>query len=219
MASSPWSRGVPPSPHAPLGARAAGNSFFPMLVAVVTPSFDDLKEAAQKGGWACDDLKELAAKPEAKKFILDCMHAECKEAKLKTFELPQVRRLSEQISPNLPHAAPHVCRTSSSHLPPSLTVVCDVPPSLTVVCDAPGCTGGHPRGRAQRAQPGLLHRERLPHAHIQAQAAAAAQKVPGAGGRHVRRPRAGPDQVQVAMAATGHEGRGVWWDGEFEWVT
>merc|ERR550514_1415853 len=48
-----------------------GNSFFPMLVAVVTPDFTELKTAAKAGGWYVDDLKALAAKPEAKKFILD----------------------------------------------------------------------------------------------------------------------------------------------------
>merc|ERR1719240_2501934 len=50
-----------------------GNSFLPMLVAVVTPDFASLKEAATAGGWFCEDTAELAAKPEAKKFILEAM--------------------------------------------------------------------------------------------------------------------------------------------------
>ena len=48
-----------------------GNSFFPMLVAVVTPDFMELEEAAKAGGWFVGDKKELCAKAEAKKFILD----------------------------------------------------------------------------------------------------------------------------------------------------
>jgi len=41
-----------------------GNSFFPMLVAVVTPDWGELKQAAQAGGWFVDDQVALAAKPE-----------------------------------------------------------------------------------------------------------------------------------------------------------
>ena len=75
-----------------------GNSFFPMLVAVVTPDFVELKVAAKEGGWLCDDLKELAAKPEAKAFILDKMKAEGKAAKLKTFELPMAVVLESELN-------------------------------------------------------------------------------------------------------------------------
>jgi len=66
-----------------------GNSFFPMLVAVVTPDFVELHAAAKAGGWDCESTVELAAKPEAVKLVFDSMIAECKAAKLKTFELPQ----------------------------------------------------------------------------------------------------------------------------------
>merc|ERR1719191_1515558 len=40
-----------------------GNSFLPMLVAVVTPDWVNLKAAAQAGGWFVDDQVALAAKP------------------------------------------------------------------------------------------------------------------------------------------------------------
>merc|ERR1719498_1907320 len=70
-----------------------GNSFFPMLVAVVTPDWVELAAAAQAGGWYDSDPAKLAQKPEAKKFILDAMVAEAKAAKLKTFELPQAVHL------------------------------------------------------------------------------------------------------------------------------
>ena len=66
-----------------------GNSFFPMLVAVVTPDFTELHNAAKAGGWDVADNVALAAKPEACKFILDAMVAEGQAAKLKTFELPK----------------------------------------------------------------------------------------------------------------------------------
>merc|ERR1719230_353271 len=75
-----------------------GNSFFPMLVAVVTPDWTELKEAAKAGGWFEEDTTKLAAKPEAKKFILDAMIAEAKAAKLKTFELPQAVVLEAQVN-------------------------------------------------------------------------------------------------------------------------
>ena len=75
-----------------------GNSFFPMLVAVVTPDWGELKQAAQAGGWFVDDQVALAAKPEAKKFILDQMIAEGKAAKLKTFELPTAVVLEPEIN-------------------------------------------------------------------------------------------------------------------------
>merc|ERR1711998_26682 len=75
-----------------------GNSFFPMLVAVVTPDWVELKEAAKAGGWFEEDTTKLAAKQEAKKFILDAMIAEAKAAKLKTFELPQAVVLEAQVN-------------------------------------------------------------------------------------------------------------------------
>merc|ERR1719487_2254424 len=75
-----------------------GNSFFPMLVAVVTPDFDELKAAAKEGGWYAEDNAALAAKPEAAKFILDAMIKEGKEAKLKTFELPKAVFLEGEIN-------------------------------------------------------------------------------------------------------------------------
>jgi len=75
-----------------------GNSFFPMLVAVVTPDFIELKAAAKAGGWYCDSTVELAAKPEAMKLVLDSMIAEGKAAKLKSFELPQAVRLEGNVN-------------------------------------------------------------------------------------------------------------------------
>jgi len=75
-----------------------GNSFFPMLVAVVTPDFVELKKAAKEGGWFVEDNEALAAKPEAKKFIMDAMTAEAKEAKLKSFELPKAVHLEGKIN-------------------------------------------------------------------------------------------------------------------------
>merc|ERR1719487_189572 len=64
-----------------------GNSFLPMLVAVVVPDFVELEVAAKAGGWFVEDKVAMCAKKEAKKFILDEMIKEGKAAKLKTFEL------------------------------------------------------------------------------------------------------------------------------------
>merc|ERR1719408_771434 len=75
-----------------------GNSFLPMLVAVVTPDYAELHVAAAAGGWDDLDNATLAKKPEAKKFILDAMIAEAKAAKLKTFELPQAVYLEGEIN-------------------------------------------------------------------------------------------------------------------------
>merc|ERR1719502_679421 len=75
-----------------------GNSFFPMLVAVVTPDWVELAAAAKAGGWYVEDQAALAEKPEAKKFILDAMIAEGKTAKLKSFELPQAVHLEPEIN-------------------------------------------------------------------------------------------------------------------------
>merc|ERR1711871_379096 len=75
-----------------------GNSFFPMLVAVVTPDWAEVKEAVKGNPWFSEDTVELAAKPECKKFILDAMIAEGKAAKLKTFELPQAVHLEGTVN-------------------------------------------------------------------------------------------------------------------------
>ena len=75
-----------------------GNSFMPMLVAVVTPDFIELEEAAKAGGWHTADKKALCAKPEAKSFILSEMIKEGKAAALKTFELPQAVHLEGEIN-------------------------------------------------------------------------------------------------------------------------
>merc|ERR1712224_264944 len=75
-----------------------GNSFFPMLVAVVTPDWVEVHAAAKAGGWDVADNVELAKKPEAKKLILDAMLAEAKEAKLKSFELPKAVHLEGKIN-------------------------------------------------------------------------------------------------------------------------
>jgi long-chain acyl-CoA synthetase len=75
-----------------------GNSFLPMLVAVVTPDFVALHAAAAAGGWDAPTNEELAAKPEAKKYVLAEMIAEGKAAKLKTFELPQAVHLEGEIN-------------------------------------------------------------------------------------------------------------------------
>merc|ERR1719235_1360302 len=40
-----------------------GNSFFPMLVAVVTPDFAELAAAAKAAGWYVEGNDKLAAKP------------------------------------------------------------------------------------------------------------------------------------------------------------
>ena len=75
-----------------------GNSFLPMLVAVVTPDYAELAKAAKEGGWFVEGNAALAAKDEAKKFILDEMIREGKAAKLKTFELPKAVFLEGEIN-------------------------------------------------------------------------------------------------------------------------
>merc|ERR1711998_479776 len=75
-----------------------GNSFFPMLVAVVTPDWNEVGPAAKEAGWYDESLVEMAKKPECKKFILDAMIAEGKAAKLKSFELPQAVHLEGTIN-------------------------------------------------------------------------------------------------------------------------
>jgi len=66
-----------------------GNSFCPMLVAVVVPDLIELRQAAVEGGWDWNNVEELMAKPEATAFLLKEMIAEGKAGKLKAFELPQ----------------------------------------------------------------------------------------------------------------------------------
>jgi len=75
-----------------------GNSFFPMLVAVVTPDFAELRKAAVEGGWDAPKLSDLASKLEAKKFVLAQMEAEAKAAKLKTFEVPKAVFLEASLN-------------------------------------------------------------------------------------------------------------------------
>jgi len=75
-----------------------GNSFYTKLVAIVTPDYGELHAAAKEGGWDAPSDAELAAKPEAKKFILDAMVAEGKAAKLKTFELPMAVHLEGDVN-------------------------------------------------------------------------------------------------------------------------
>jgi hypothetical protein len=66
-----------------------GNSFFPMLVAVVVPDLVELRAAAVEGGWDWTSAEDLMAKPEAAAFLLKAMVAEGKAGGLKPFELPQ----------------------------------------------------------------------------------------------------------------------------------
>jgi long-chain acyl-CoA synthetase len=65
-----------------------GNSFFPMLVAVVVPDLVELRAAAVEGGWDWTSAEDLMAKPEAAAFLLKAMVAEGKAGGLKPFELP-----------------------------------------------------------------------------------------------------------------------------------
>jgi len=66
-----------------------GNSYFPMLVAVVVPDFEALMPHAKAQGWKADDKAALAASPEVKKLMLDEVAKFSKEAKLKSFEVPK----------------------------------------------------------------------------------------------------------------------------------
>jgi len=70
---------------------AYGNSFLPMLVAVVVPAFAELKAAAVAGGWYQEgmDYKAMAAHPECKALIKAEIASESKAAKLKSFEVPK----------------------------------------------------------------------------------------------------------------------------------
>ena len=62
-----------------------GNSFFPMLVAVVTPDWNELK-------------KDCPNEAEWKTFILNEMKTEAKAAKLKTFEIPMAVHLEATVN-------------------------------------------------------------------------------------------------------------------------
>ena len=76
-----------------------GNSFMPMLVAVVTPDYDELRKTAVELGWPeTQDPVKIAALSQAKAFILEQMVNEGKAAKLKTFELPQAVHLEGKIN-------------------------------------------------------------------------------------------------------------------------
>jgi len=75
-----------------------GNSFFPMLVAVVTPDYAELRKAAAEGGWDTARLSELASRPEARKFVMAQMEAEAKAAKLKSFEVPKAVYLESTLN-------------------------------------------------------------------------------------------------------------------------
>ena len=79
-----------------------GNSFFPMLVAVVTPDFGTLSVAAKEGGWFVEGTEALAAKPEAAALILAEITSEAKAAKLKSFEIPKKVVLEGEPSCNAP---------------------------------------------------------------------------------------------------------------------
>ena len=75
-----------------------GNSFMPVLVAVVTPDWAELKKAAAEGGWLKDDVNAFAASADAKKFILEQMRLEGEAAKLKSFELPKAVHLVAEVN-------------------------------------------------------------------------------------------------------------------------
>ena len=75
-----------------------GNSFFPMLVAVVVPDFVELKAKAKEEGWLVESTAELAKKPEAVALITAEIEAEAKAAKLKSFEVPKKVILEGEIN-------------------------------------------------------------------------------------------------------------------------
>jgi long-chain acyl-CoA synthetase len=66
-----------------------GNSFLPMLVAVITPDFSALIPTAQAEGWYVEDKVELVKKPEAIALIMKEIEREAKAAALKSFEVPK----------------------------------------------------------------------------------------------------------------------------------
>merc|ERR1719378_757260 len=75
-----------------------GNSFFPTLVAVITPDLIELNQAAKAGGWFDEDPVKMCAKPEAIKLVLDELTAEGKAAKLKSFEFPKAIVLEGKVN-------------------------------------------------------------------------------------------------------------------------
>jgi len=75
-----------------------GNSFFPMLVAVVVPDFVELKAAAKEGGWLKETTAELAAAPEAIALVTKEVEKEAKAAGLKSFEVPKKLILEGDIN-------------------------------------------------------------------------------------------------------------------------
>jgi long-chain acyl-CoA synthetase len=75
-----------------------GNSFFPMLVAVVVPDFIELKAAAKEGGWLLDSTSELAKKDEACALVLKEIEREAKAAGLKSFEVPKKVILEGEVN-------------------------------------------------------------------------------------------------------------------------
>jgi len=75
-----------------------GNSFLPMLVAVITPDFPALVATAQAEGWYVDDKVALVKKPEAIKLIMKEIEAESKASALKSFEVPKKCILEGEIN-------------------------------------------------------------------------------------------------------------------------
>lgn len=75
-----------------------GNSFFPMLVAVVVPDFVELKAAAKEGGWFVESTAELAKKAEAIALVTKEVEKEAKAAGLKSFEVPKKLILEGEIN-------------------------------------------------------------------------------------------------------------------------
>ena len=75
-----------------------GNSFLPMLVAVVTPDYDELRKAAKEGGWGSEDKVALAASPQAEALILAEIKKEAAAAKLKSFEVPKAVHLEGRVN-------------------------------------------------------------------------------------------------------------------------
>jgi len=75
-----------------------GNSFFPQLVAVITPDFTQLIPKAKEDGWFVEGTEALAAHPKAIELITAEVEAEAKAAKLKSFEVPKKVLLEGSIN-------------------------------------------------------------------------------------------------------------------------
>jgi len=75
-----------------------GNSFFPMLVAVITPDFTELTKYATEQGWGLTDTEALAKDERVISLLFDEMVKEAKAAKLKTFEIPQKLLLEGRVN-------------------------------------------------------------------------------------------------------------------------